>query len=170
MTPQEVIELIEKEKEIIREKMEHNKKLFETGETNIDLYNKGLMREMTKSTHCIDDSLSIEQTIKMLSEFLEEIKAHENKPDFQSFIEDDYDDDDKPNSVYGCANWYELTDPSDESIEKIAKEKVKTVIADKLCPPDTYRRYIDCKLLSLFMDGTIDWEALQKLVHSDCNI
>jgi hypothetical protein len=55
MTPQEVIELIEKEKEIIRENMEHNKKLFESGETNINLYIKDLMHTIERSSSYIDD-------------------------------------------------------------------------------------------------------------------
>ena len=165
MTPQEVIELIEKEKEIIRENMEHNKKLFESGETDLDMYNIDLMHAIERTTPYIDDGLTITETIEMLSDFLEEIKVHENKPAFDAYMETDVDA-----RAFGHAGWYEPFELSEEAIEAKAKQKVKEFVNVQLCPPATYRRYIDCKLLSLFMDGTIDWKALQKLVYSDCNI
>ena len=41
----------------------------------------------------------------------------------------------------------------------------------KLLKPEEYKgfpRVIDCKLLKLYMDETIDWQTLQQLVYSDC--
>lgn len=165
MTREEVVELIEKEKENIREKVEHNKKLFESGETNIKLYNKDVMREIDQRTKYIDPCLSIEETIEMLSDFLEENKVHENKPAFRSFI-----DEDGYNDISGRANWYEPLELSEEEIEHRALTVVKETIRVHLGPPDVYKRYIDCTLFTLFMDGTIDWSALQKLVYSDCRV
>jgi len=60
---------------------------------------------------------------------------------------------------------------SEEALQKRIKTEIKNEVKRKLVPAGVaYARDIDCKLLQLFKDGVITWEALQKLVYSDCEI
>lgn len=60
---------------------------------------------------------------------------------------------------------------SEEMLQKRIKSVIKNEISKRLKPlSEKYDRDIDCKLLQLFKDGVITWEALQKLVYSDCEI
>ena len=57
-------------------------------------------------------------------------------------------------------------------IDARAKIDFKSALKERLKPEGYERvtRDIDCSLLKLFMDEVINWEALQKLVYSDCEL
>ena len=56
-------------------------------------------------------------------------------------------------------------------IEQRWKYEVKNKFKENLKPKkERYSRPVDCKLMELFKDGSIDFKTLQKLVYSDCEL
>ena len=66
------------------------------------------------------------------------------------------------------ASWYVIRqDISSNNINTLIKRKVRVLLKPVSA---TLARDIDCKLLQLFKDEIITWDALQKLVYSDCKL
>ena len=56
-------------------------------------------------------------------------------------------------------------------IEQRWKSEVKGKFREILKPKkERYSRPVDCKLMELFKDGSIDFKTLQKLVYSNCEL
>lgn len=55
--------------------------------------------------------------------------------------------------------------------ESYSKYVFREIITNKLKPEsESYASTVDCKLLQLFKDATIDWKTLQKLTYKDCEL
>ena len=61
---------------------------------------------------------------------------------------------------------------SKAELEARIKTKVKENVRIALKPKgyEGYTIHVDCKLLTLFKDGSIDWKTLQKLVYTNCEL
>ncbi len=136
------------------------------------LENKDLIWE----THCIKSNslanLSMNEVIKSIKSFKKRIKKQKDKLFFEvteeAETDSDYDGDTWIEFVGFKATWL---GPRDEVSEYFLNNKFKSHVNNWLKPnKEVYTRTIDCKLLTLFKDGKIDWTTLRTLVYSDCKI
>ena len=143
--------------------------MFESGERDFWAYSKAGLSKYLNKYHVNElgiigyyDPLSLSND---LNDFVEE---YNNCTDIKTSIEC-YDYSREDSAAFGYAyNCYHVTA---HLIESIIKNRVKFSIKEKLKPQSaSFSKDVDCKLLQLFKDGTISWEALQKLVYSDCSI
>ena len=120
-----------------------------------------------------EDQYTPDQMIDMLSEFKKEVEglpyhisgsyniklsAYSRYDDNDAYIEDNH-------------YTYEYYIHKEELPEYTVKQKVKQWINEQLQPESAiYRQPVDCKLLELFKEGTIDFKALQKLTYTNCNL
>ena len=60
---------------------------------------------------------------------------------------------------------------SDNLVDDFVNKKFKKIIEEKLKPEkEQYMQTIDCNMLKLFKNGSIDWKTLQSLTYSNCKI
>jgi hypothetical protein len=74
-------------------------------------------------------------------------------------------------------NWYSYNEFNAEQIKKFVETDVKKELegvvferAKELGTKKTYKMGIDCKMLTLFKTGKIDFDKLSVLTYSDCEI
>jgi hypothetical protein len=163
-------------KEQLEQKMveitEQCKKDFEVSKEQFLNWNYGdnLPEYVTKkeiNSGYFEDCGTPDEMIEMLNEFKDRVEGlpyHirgvyiiEINPDGGYIVENNY--------------IYSYYVHKDEVSEHTIKTKVKKWINGQLRPEsEPYTQSVDCKLLELFKEGTIDFKALQKLTYTNCDL
>ena len=173
LTPQEFNERYEAFRVFADEQLEVAKGLAEdevhTSKIGIDLWDRKSL-----DSDCIYGQ-DMEDTIDTITNFQIEISEYRNRRGFRvenkDSIDGDYEDSYAEIGYVGYqASWLEPIEKiSDGTLNSEFRELVKTWLA-----PEGLTGWkinaIDCKLLTLFKDGKIDWNTLRTLVYSDCDI
>jgi hypothetical protein len=169
-----------KKLEILEKTLEQE--LEETIKKNQELWNSGCRDKKAFDDHCLqpkkleseDIESTVEGSIELLQNFLEDCPDKEKVINFSTWVDSDieYDYNGDPFSICTAkVNWYELKEWSEESFQTHIKNQLRRELTARLQPAKvSYPKTIDCKLLTLFKEGSIDWITLQKLVYSDCEI
>ena len=137
--------------------------------------------DIEKYAHIPDKSFIIEakynKFIELIcaNEFKEEIKEFENLRGFcienYEEIDGDYEDSyAEIRSIGYRASWIV---PKEELSENSINSDFLEFVRNWLAPEGTagYNvNYVDCKLLTLFKEGKIDWNTLRTLVYSNCSV
>ena len=108
-----------------------------------------------------------DQMIDMLSEFKKEVE------ELPYHIDGRYNINLSAGDYYIEDNHYayECYIHREELPEYAVKSKIKQWINEQLKPEsERCTQPVDCKLLALFKEGTIDFKALQKLTYTNCNL
>lgn len=140
-------------------------------------YNKGINQYKGVNQYYVSRSKEIidfkyidtfEELLDEVETAKEVIEQYKDKPGFHTDTQKEADE----NCIHTFAmNIYYKELITDEVLQKRIKSAVKNEVNSKLAPAGVrFARDVDCKLLQLFKDGVITWEALQKLVYSDCEI
>ena len=152
-------------------------KLIEAGEYSVATYKKiGAFETFAIDyfTKIYEETVDLEgydaeDTIKELNTFIEFHKSINavNKTDIEQNIVT-YDEGGVEYFNYSFS-YYVLS--TKEMLQKRIDNRVERNIDARLKPnSELYIKEIDCALMSLFEDGTIDWATLQKLVYKDCDL
>jgi len=137
--------------------------------TDIDFWN----REEIYSDSIYDRDM--DDVVEIINEFKGDCEKYENKRGF--YIENrgeligDYEDSDAEIDYIGYkASWLE---PKTEISEVLINSEFRAFAKAWLAPEGLSSgeiNHIDCKLLTLFKEGKIDWNTLRTLVYSDCAV
>ena len=163
MTPQEIKEIQEKvtteEMDIYQEEC----RLFELEETTIDVVKKmqyvGIQRKESQNI----EGNTFEEIQDVYVSFIEELGKYYSVPilwsdTFGNVI----------NTLHFEAETYYMH--SLYMVENCIRKQVRSKIS-KLLRPNGYERFtktVQCEMLTLFMDGQIDWVTLQKITYQGC--
>jgi len=128
--------------------------------------------EFIQSENIYEDSS--EDCIKIIQDYKEKVKNFKgeiySEEHIQSEIDTDYDYGAEVISIYFETKIKVFRNATDITVDYTNKE-FREIIRNLLKPEkETYAQIIDCKLLTLFKEGAIDWSTLQKLVYSDCEL
>ena len=110
----------------------------------------------------------LEDTLEILQDFKSTSEVFKSKRGFSitqySNVYDDFLEE-----IYFTASWVEVRDILvDSHIESSFKDYVKNWLKPE--GSAEYTRGIDCKMLSLFKSGHIDWNTLRTLTYTDCDV
>ena len=169
--------LTEKNRKEIIDEYNKNVQMEKDGITDRNKYNDTYLTRKYNHIDVFGETFDFLESV--IKEYREIQKENKDKiwfkfTDNTRCNDEDYDDD--------YRIWYEyFTVKSVNDFEQIIETKTKQDIKDimynevkkELWKKDDewfYKSDIDCKLLWLFKEGTIDWEALKKLVYSDCEL
>ena len=119
--------------------------------------------------------LDMEDMIEAINEFKEECKQYEDNIGYyvqqKTELSGDYEDEyANLEAFFFEATWSE---PIEEVTQEMIDGEFRDLVRFWLAPLGTERydvSYVDCKLLTLFKEGKIDWNTLRTLVYSDCNL
>ena len=112
--------------------------------------------------------MSIEDLRELLDEFEEEYTN--SKLINKSYITNDEDLVDGYIETLGYMFYgYEL---DEDTLKAHTQYALREMIADLLDPKKEgiNKRSVDCPMMQLFLEGTIDWLTLQKIVYSNCEL
>lgn len=132
---------------------------------------------------CVGEEFNFYETSnvkEMLDEanlFLDSIKEYESYPNYWCSYEVDADSNYDVGSIrYNRirVQWYEPTELKKfEEYNLHAKKRAKAIVNQTL-RPSNYKapgfREIDCKFMTLWVEGKIDFDTLQQIVYSDCQL
>ena len=173
MKLEEVSKLIDQTKNKVVKTIKENQKLFDEGCSDIEKYDKKYMVTRDERTSGFEDMVGIDVIIHELSEFKEKFEDG-CYPGLNIFVstKTSSDCDDYSYVEENCvvASWCVPGVWTDNEIESRVRQIIRDAVSKKLKPEGAYLRTVDCKMMELFMSGTIDWEALQKITYSDCKI
>ena len=182
MLASEFPQLIIDTKAELENQLEQLKELNRKWETNYSLYSKinsRLMDYKWDRTTNLFDVRDFNRLEKEVKEFRLEIEKYKGRIWFWESMD---------NQVYGGEYdgsaelefrfwYYEVTELVSEYLiktvvkEKVAEKLFEYVKANAEENSDwIYQRNIDCKILILFKDGTIEWKALASLTYTDCQL
>lgn len=116
--------------------------------------------------------------IEMIKIFEEEVAQHKNKLDFRTGFDGNgcgYEDDDSLEWAGMKATWKEPRAKNNDRFLAMAKERTKSWVAQKIkehknITDNRVGIYIDCKILELFKNGSIDFETLCTITLSNCKL
>ena len=155
----------------LRNKLEEQKELFKNGELDIEKYDIKFLDVKGICSDSLEYYGSPDDMIEMINEFKEKCEQFNNNIDFKVlYVEptSDYDSSSIDGNYFMCT-YYTV---KDEISEFAVNNMFRDFIADELKPQEYkgYTRSADCKLLKLFMDGSIDFKTLQQITYVDCKI
>ena len=173
LTPEEFGARYEAFKLLVASELETVKGLAEdevhNPKTDIDFWERNY-----RISDCIY-GCDMDDTIEYINNFKAEIAEYEHKRGFRvenkDEIEGDYEDSYAEIGYVGFeASWLE---PKEEIGEGLINNEFREFAKAWLAPEGLSGweiNYIDCKLLTLFKDGKLDWNTLRTLVYSDCEV
>lgn len=155
----------------LQNKLEEQKELFKSGELDIKKYDTTLLDKKLICSDYLENYTSPEDMIEMITEFKEKCEQFSNNINFSiKYVEptSDYDSSSVDGNHFACTYHTVKNEISEIAINYI----FRNFITSELKPQDykSYTRYPDCKLLKLFMDGSIDFKTLQQITYADCKI
>jgi len=170
MTLEEFNKLFEKTDNRIKEEYKVAKELWEKNDFSFN--DKFKTIEFIQSEN-IYENLS-EDCIKVIQNYREEVKNFKgeiySEEHIQSEIDTDYDYGAEVISIYFETRIKVFRYATDITTDYTDKE-FRDILKNLLKPEkEHYAQNIDCKLLTLFKEGTIDWSTLQKLVYTNCEL
>lgn len=174
MKLQELLDFKQAQLDKLLSELKKAQTLYDSGERDYDKYNKDVLVRTLLTSENIDQFTLLD--IKYAIEEFEDRIADSNlilmKGTVPTLAAEAYNDDeyDYVDSIRIELHGFKLR--TKEDMEQQAKTITRAWVADALKPPSykSYVRPVDCKLLDLFKSETIDWETLQKLVYSDCDL
>lgn len=155
----------------LQNKLEEQKELFKNGELDIKKYDTKFLDGKCIYSDSLEDYSSPDDIIEMINEFKEKCEQFNNSIDFKIVYTEptsDYDSQLIDGNYFMCS-YYTV---KDEISEFAVNNMFRDFIANELEPQNYkgYTRHPDCKLLKLFMDGSIDFKTLQQITYADCKI
>ena len=184
---EEAVKLVDEENLATLKKFEEAEKLYESWELKTLCYNTNFLVSVNYWSARNNNVWDYE--LGSLTEILQELKdwkkLNSNKLWIKTDIEWYHDEDNKDEepTVELIWKYYELKKPYFLTIEwedlkrLYYKPKFKELLSKKLFEDvqkvdDSieYKKDIECKILTLFETGAIDWEMVATLTYSDCNL
>jgi len=130
---------------------------------NVDYFTKIHEETVDLEGYNAEDTVKELNTLNELHQSINSISKTDIKQNLET-----YDDGGVEYFNYSFS-YYVLS--SKEMLQKRIGNRIERNIEEKLKPnSESYVRQIDCALMSLFEDGTIDWATFQKLVYKDCDL
>ncbi len=170
ITPEEFMKLYENFNKDIG--VEHQKLLKLEVENKLNNYNDSKFFVSFFETISIEsadiDCEDLESTLEILNNFKDTCAEYKDKKSFcviqENLVYDNYLD-----KLYYKASWEIVRDTISENYINTA---FKSFVKEWLKPEGSneYTRAIDCKMLSLFKGGHIDWNTLRTLTYTDCEV
>ena len=159
-------------------KQAHNDLEVIKGLKNGESYNPKVgLNYWSKEDFQSDDlqNMDPDEMIEAINDFKEACKEHEDKNGYyvcqKSELSGEYEDEyAELDAFFLDCEW---NVPIKEVTENMINNEFKHMTKFWLAPKDTANynvNYVDCKLLTLFKEGKIDWNTLRTLVYSDCSI
>jgi len=166
MKPAELKKIQDKFELGLTVKYEAQLQLQSDGVTDVTKYDKFFLRTASKYLYMLEQS-DIHSGIEEMQDFVTEHSEHVciGKSDIEQFKETYYEGTDEFEYIYSYS-----TIISKLTFESVTKSQKRDNLAKLLNPGTDMDRTPDCKLITLFKDGTIDWNALQKLTYTDCDL
>ena len=155
----------------LQNKLEEQKELFKSGELDIKKYDIKFLDKKCIYSDYLNDYSSPDDIIEMITEFKEKCEQFSNNINFSiKYVEptSDYESSIVDGNHFACTYHTVKNEISEFAVNNMFRD----FIADELKPQKYkgYTRSADCKLLKLFMDGSIDFKTLQQITYADCKI
>lgn len=171
MTNTEAKAKLQEIEEELKSKLQEQHKLFKSGELSKEKYDYGFLEYHNIKSDYLTDYNTLDGVMKMMQEFKEECEEYKNNIGFKIlYIEpcSDYDSSSIDYNYFRC-DFYKV---KDEVKEHTINKQFRDFMKKELEPLNYtgYTRDIDCKIMKLFMEGTIDFKTLQQITYSDCNL
>ena len=160
MTLQEIKELQEKitaeEMAIYREEC----RIFELEETTTDVVKKMKYVGKQDIKSCCIKGAAFAEIQDGYNSLIEGLGKYHTEPILDGDVYDDYLD-----TIYFKADIYEMLPL--HRVDGRIKDKIRSEISSLLRPKQYqgYTKTVQCEMLTLFMDGKIDWVTLQKITY-----
>lgn len=171
MTPAKLTERLEAIENAMKEKYETAKALYSSGDYHYNNYK--LVHEMLKSASVESSDINY----LSLSELEKEIASFKLEVTNANLIVTDTHEPEVVAEVWGESVDQVVLELTGYVVidQRLFDSKVvstkRTEVAKLLKPPKaSWAQSPDCKILGLFFEGTITWEALQKLTYDDCGL
>ena len=123
-------------------------------------------------TCTLGDTSDVPAMMEEMHQFVTDMEEYKAYPAYSLEYEVDDDYDSYINYNHLKAVWQEpkglLKDEVYLLSAKTAAKKRLNIALKPLTALST--RVVDCKFLSLWVDGSIDWKTLQQIVYSDCKL
>jgi len=142
----------------------HNEtlELFNSGEKDIAKYKRKFLTTRSKESENFD-GCSAQEIINICNDFIEQENSEvliETSAKFETEFEESID--------YLFYQYYEPTLYNEQTRKSNVREEFGEILRPKKY--QGFTKSVDCSLMTLFKDGVLSFEALQKIVYTDCEI